>query len=160
MAPFLLWLKDNWFPLLQGIGIIAGLFFTAASIRRDTKARKIGDLLALTQQHRELWSEVHRRPDLARIFDADLDLIGFPITAVEEKFLLLVLVHFTTGWQLARQGSMLSLDVLATDVRWFFNLPLPRAVWEQTKAIRDPKFVKFVEKSLHDTRVVTRESKN
>ena len=58
VAPLLKWLEDNWFSLLQSIGIISGFVFTALTLRRDTKSRKRTEVLALTQQHRELWSEV------------------------------------------------------------------------------------------------------
>ena len=147
MRAFLVWIEDNWFTLLQGVGIVGGLLFTAVSIRRDTKARRVSDLLTLTEHHRDLWSEVHRRPDLSRVLDSEADLVAKPITAAEEKFLFVAIVHFHTGWQLAREASLLTLDVLAADAHWFFNLPIPRAVWEQAKGDRDPLFVRFVEQS-------------
>jgi hypothetical protein len=146
-SPFV-WLQDNWFALVQAAGIIFGLVFTGVSLRHDTRARKVSDLLSLTSQHRELWSEVHRRPDLSRIFDPRADLIAAPVTRAEEEFLLVVIVHFTTGWQLARQGAVLTLNVLAEDARWFFNLPIPHAVWKQTKQVRDPEFVRFIDRCL------------
>ena len=98
------------------------------------------------QQHRELWSEVHRRAELHRILQRTVDLIAGPVTVAEQEYLNLVIVHFHTGWQLAREGTMLKLKTLGADARGFFNLPLPKFVWEQTKSTRDPQFVKFIEK--------------
>jgi hypothetical protein len=144
----LLWFKENWSSLLQGVGIIAGLFFTAISIRRDTRSRRVSDLLTLTEQHRNLWNEVHERDGLRRIYDAEVDFLAHPITDIEEEFLNRVIVHFSTGWLLAREGSLLTLETLAEDVRWFFNLPIPKRVWEATKEGRDRKFIKFVETAL------------
>jgi hypothetical protein len=40
------------------------------------------------------------------------------------------------------------LKELADDVREFFSLPLPRAVWEKTKKNRNRRFVRFVERAL------------
>ena len=148
MAPLLSWLKENWFPTLQGVGIVAGLAFTAVSLRRDAKGRKRTDALALMQQHRELWSEVHRRPELGRILQGTADLIANPITVTEQEFLNLVIIHFNTGWQLAREGKLLKLETLAVDAGGFFSLPLPRAVWEQTKSAREREFVAFVDGCL------------
>lgn len=145
MAAFLVWLNDNWFILLQSAGIIGSLLFAGSTIRLEAKARKLSDLLALTEQHRELWKEVRERPELARISRADVDLIAHPITEQEEEFLNMVIVHFNTGWLLAREGALLTLEVLAQDAVSFFSLPIPRAVWQQTRQNRDPNFVSFVE---------------
>jgi len=49
--------------------IVAGLFFTGYSLRIDTKVRHIGNLLTITQQHREIWSEFYKKPELARALD-------------------------------------------------------------------------------------------
>jgi hypothetical protein len=91
--------------------------------------------------------EPHRRPELARIAQPEVDLVA-PITVAEEEFMLLVIAHFATGWMLAREGSLLTLDVLARDARSFFNLPIPHNVWERTNKERDQEFVAFVESCL------------
>ena len=66
----------------------------------------------------------------------------------EEEFLNLVMAHFLTSWRIAKVGGIITLKELAADVQEFFNLPLPRAVWEKTKAFRNQRFVKFVEHAL------------
>jgi hypothetical protein len=141
----LLWLENNWFPFLQTVGIVGGLVFTAVTVRQSTRARRASDLLALTDQHRELWNEVYTRAGLERIFATEADLVGKPINVTEERFLNEVIIHFQMGWQLASVGSLLTLDAMKADVRAFFALPLPGKVWQTTKAGRDPKFVKFIE---------------
>jgi len=148
MGVVLPWLRENWFILLQSAGIIGGMLFTALSIRQATTARRVSDLLTLTEQHRELWNEVYRRAELSRIFASTIDLIANPVTVAEERFLNEVVVHFTTGWQLARKKSLITMEALKADLRSFFELPLPRAVWQQTKDSRDPEFVRFVQKCL------------
>lgn len=145
MSAFYAWLNGNWFSLLQSVGIVGGLIFTALSLRGDTRSRKVGYLLALKEEHRVLWSEMHNRPELGRVMAEEIDLVKCPITVAEERFLNLVIVHFHTGWQLAIAGAAHSLDVMAADVRGFFTLPLPLIVWNQSKGNRDPKFVSFVE---------------
>lgn len=152
MAAILSWIEGNWFSLLQGAGIVFGLLFTAVSIRRETRTRKASDLLALGQQHRDLWNEVHRRPELGRVLDPNADLVGCPVTSAEENFLLVAIVHFNTGWHLASRGSFLQLSVLAEDAGWFFDLPIPRTVWQRTKRAREPGFVRFVESCMRQDR--------
>lgn len=144
-AQVLSWVENNWFQLLQTVGVVGGLVFTGISIRQSTRARKASDLLALTDQHRELWNQVYARPGLERVFALQADLLGKPITITEERFLNEVIVHFQMGWQLATSGSLLTLDAMKADVRAFFKLPLPRAVWEATMAGRDPEFIRFIE---------------
>lgn len=148
MAAFLFWLNQNWFSFLQSLGIVGGLWFTAAAIRRDTKARKASDLLKLLEQHRELWSDIHRRPELMRVLSQELDLVAQPISTAEEEFINLVIVHFHTGWMLSCSGSTNSLAALGKDVGSFFTLPLPRKVWEETEHKRDAAFVRFVAKCM------------
>jgi len=144
-AQALSWIENNWFQLLQTIGVVGGLVFTGITIRQSTRARRASDLLSLTDQHRELWNEVYTRPGLERVFAPHADLVGKPVTVAEERFLNEVIVHFQMGWQLATAGSLLTLDAMKADVRAFFALPLPHAVWEATRAGRDAKFIRFIE---------------
>ena len=99
------WVTNNWFSLLQSLGIICGLFFTATAIRRDTAARRASDLLSLSERHQELWSELYRRPELSRIRRKEVDLLAEPVTAAETEFLRLVFVHFHVGWLLVKRGG-------------------------------------------------------
>ena len=142
--------KENWFPVLQGVGIIGGLLFTALSIRRDTKARRSTDLLALAQQHRDLWSETYKNPELGRILAPTVDLMARKISIAEKEFLNVVFVHFYTGWLLAKQGelALIPMEAVEADIRGFFVLPIPQKVWNETRSNRDPKFVEFVSQCL------------
>jgi hypothetical protein len=142
------WLFNNWFALLQGVGIVAGLLFTGISLRREAASRRLNAMLTLTAQHRDLWNEVHRRPELGRILSDSVDLVGHPITLAEEEFLNIVFVHFSTGWELSVRHGLISRDAFGEDVRRFFQLPIPKVVWERTKGVREPGFVRFVAECL------------
>ena len=41
------WITENAFELLNALGIVGGLFFTAHSLRSETKTRRIANLLAI-----------------------------------------------------------------------------------------------------------------
>jgi hypothetical protein len=142
------WVESNWFSLIQTVGIMGSLWLTAAAAIREAKAREIENLLTIAQNHRELWSGVYLRHELDRIFQTDVDMETIPVTVAEKEFLNLVMVHFQMGWRIAKAGGITTLTELAADVRGFFALPLPRAVWEKTKEFRNPKFVSFVERAL------------
>lgn len=148
MAAFLRCIEDNWFNFVQTLGIIAGLLFTAISVRREGRNVHIGERLNLLEQHRDLWAQMFTRPELQRVKHPNPDLISNPISTAEREFLSLVIVHFETGWQLAKAGRVNSLATLRSDASTFFNLPIPRTVWEETKSQRDHQFRRFVEESL------------
>ena len=148
MEAFWVWVDREWFTLVQSIGIIGGLWMTTATLRGNSRSRRISDSLVLSQQHRDLWKEVHRRSDLQRLFAKEVDLVAQPIAIAEEEYLNLVIVHFQTTWMIAKEGSRDGLDALASDTRAFFSLPIPRRVWERTKGERPSRFVKFIDASL------------
>ena len=121
---------------------------TAAASRRVAKAREIENLLTITENHRNLWNEAHQRKDLARIFKTRLDVLKKPATVAETEFLNVIFNHYQTGWNLSKAGAVVTLAEMQADVRGFFSLPLPRAVWEKTKGYRNKKFVRFVERAF------------
>jgi hypothetical protein len=148
MEKVLAWLADNWFPLVQSGGIIAGLGFTGWSLRRDGEERMVSARLGLAEHHRELWAEFHRRPDLARLLRDDADLVAQPVTTAEDEFLNVVIYHFQTCWELGRSGGLVSLKALRTDTRAFFAHPIPLAVWRRSRNRRDPEFCEFMEEAM------------
>ena len=151
MASIPLWLEQNWLNIFQSAGIVGSLFFTAYTLKRDSKARQASDILKLSEQHRELWAEVYRNPELRRITDEKADLIlSRGASPQEEEFLNLVFVHTYTTWLMAKNETLpfLNLEMLGIDMGTFLKKPVPLAVWKATKAGRDPEFVKFMEQSI------------
>ena len=148
MADYSAWLEQNWGNLAQTLGIVFSALLAAAAFARETRSRKLGYFLTLAQQHRDLWAEAHRRPELARIFQSEADLATVPASVAEQEFLNLVIVHFQSGWLFCDHAAFLNHGSIAADARTFFSLPLPHAVWNQTKSARDPDFVRFMESSF------------
>lgn len=152
MAAAILWLQEQWFNLVQSLGILGGLWLTRAAFTSEVESRKVGDYLTLAGHHRELWMNVHDRHELTRIFLPEVDLVGAPISVAEEEFLNLVIVHFSTGWLMTQHGGLVKLPSLTADIRALFSLPVPRCVWDKTAHFRDPRFVKFVESCISKRR--------
>jgi hypothetical protein len=148
MGVFSSWVDGNWFNVIQTVGIIGSLWVAAVAANRESRTKGIENLLSLSEHHRELWKEIPGQNDLVRIFQPDADTLLVPVTMAEAEFLNLVIVHFQTGWCIAKAGGFTTLAEMKADVRSFFTLPLPRAVWEKTKQNRNMEFVRFVEKSI------------
>lgn len=139
------WLEQNWFSVFESAGIIGGLLFTAVTLHADAQARRIGNLIALTQHHQDIWTHLYTRPDLARVLDKTVNLQSAPITDEEELFINLLILHLNSAYQAMQTGMYLKPEGLRRDIQIFFSLPIPQAVWDATKLFQDEAFVRFVE---------------
>jgi len=142
------WIYQNWFDLFSAIGIIAGLWFTAFSLRSETKTRQIGNLLTITANHREIWKEFLKNPKLARVRDAAADTAKQPVTDAERVFVSLVIHHINSVFYAMSDQLVVKYEGLHRDITQFFSLPIPKAVWEKTKQFQNDDFVKFIESVL------------
>ncbi len=147
MEILLHWIKEHGFDLVGVVGIMASLGFTTISFRKDESSRRIGNLLALTSAHRDIWSQLFTRPELARILETDVDLVRKPVTNEESIFVTFLVLHLNVTWQAMEEGVFRTRQAVVRDIRWFFARPIPKSVWEKSKAFQDPKFVRFVEES-------------
>jgi hypothetical protein len=140
------WLIENWFTALSAVGVVGGLFFTAVSLRSETRTRKISNQLAMTANHREVWKELFHRPELKRVLDAKADVRKPTITPEEEAFVSMVVLHVSSVYEALKNELVIKQQGLKRDVEMFFSLPIPRAIWERIKVVQNEDFVAFVEK--------------
>jgi len=139
------WVSQNWFNLFSAIGIIAGLWFTAFSLRSDTKTRRVANLLTITANHREVWKEFLNNPKLARVRDSGADTTKQPITDAERVFVTFVLFHMSSVFYAMGDQLVVKVEGLRRDIAQFLSLPIPREVWEKIKVLQNDDFVAFVE---------------
>ena len=139
------WISHHGSDLLEAVGIIGSLSFTAASFRRDDASRRVSNLLAITAAHRDIWTALCDRPELARVLSADVDLTDRPVTDEEALFVTFLILHLHTTHEAVRAGMHATRQAVAEDIRWFFALPVPRSVWEKSRSFQDPEFVRYVE---------------
>jgi hypothetical protein len=142
------WLAENWFNLLNGLGVVGSLLFTAVSLRSETRTRRIENLLSLTHNHRELWSELFDRPALGRVLDKAAKLETKSITRDEALYVNMVIQHLGSAYEAIKSGLTIKPEGMRRDVGWFFSLPIPRAIWERIKILQNDDFVGFVEGCL------------
>ena len=139
------WILQNWFNLFSAIGIIAGLWFTAFSLRSETKTRRIANLLSITANHREIWKEFLNNPKLARVRDAAADTAKHPVTDAERVFVNLVIQHINSVYYTMSDQLVVKYEGLRRDIAQFFSLPIPQAVWERMKVFQNDALVRFIE---------------
>jgi len=142
------WISENWFDLLSVVGIIGGLWFTAISLRSETKTRRIANLLTLTQNQRELWEVFYQNVQLTRILDSSADIASTPINHGEEIYTSTLIQHLSSAYRAMESDLTIKPEGLRRDVGEFFALPIPKAVWEKIKRFQDVDFVAFVEQCL------------
>jgi hypothetical protein len=135
-------------PFLNAIGIVGGLWFTAVSLRGETKARRFANLLTLTQHHREIWSELLERPALARVLNSDAELTATPVTEEEGIFVNLLVLYMNSVYAATRAGLFKAPEGAAQDVRDLLSRPIPAAIWKEIRGLQDKGFVAFIEGSL------------
>jgi hypothetical protein len=143
---FLTLLQDNWFTLLQSLGILGGLLFTGFSLRIDTKVRRIGNLFEVTKQHREIWMALYSRPELKRVIESDPNLDTAPVTDEERLFVTFLMLHLATNFRAAQAGMFMLPEEIRMDIANFLSRPIPKAIWERIKSFQDRDFVEFVER--------------
>ena len=143
------WLRTHLGDLLQGASLL-GLFFTVYTLRQDAKERKIQNLFAVTAGHREIWSKVYDKPELARILQTDIDLDEDPPSFQERLFVQLLILHLSSSFQAREAGMDFGGDAIEADIRQFFARPIPSAVWERSREFQSPDFVRFVERAMEE----------
>jgi hypothetical protein len=139
------WILQNWFNLFSAIGIIAGLWFTAFSLRSETKTRRVANLLTITANHREIWKEFLNNPKLARVRDAAADTAKQPVTDAERVFVTLVILHINSVYYAMSDQLVVKYEGLRRDIAQFFSLPIPQAVWDRMKVFQNDALVRFIE---------------
>lgn len=139
------WLANNSFNLLNAVGIIGGLGFTAHSLRSETKTRRIANLLSITANHRELWKAYLNDRELARIRDISAKTSKQPVTEAEWIFVNMVIQHLNTVYYAMNDQLVVKVEGMRRDIAQFFSLPIPREVWEKIKVLQNDDFVTFVE---------------
>ena len=142
------WIGHNWLALIQTGTLAGGLLFTGIAVLLDARARRVGNLIQLTQQHRDLWERLYMQPELARILDPDANPAKLPVTAQEETFVIFLILHLSNTYYAMRAGFFQKLRGLRKDIERFFSLPIPRTVWEKAKDLQEESFVRFVEESF------------
>jgi hypothetical protein len=147
------WFQQNGFTLLQSVGIIASLLFSAHALRADSRERKIETLFTLTAANRDLWKTFYDKPELRRILELNIGGAPEPIPTLEEQvFVRSLIFHLAASFRARKYGMYFQEAGLSEDIRHLFSLPIPRAVWKTIGKFQEHDFVEFFNAQLapHD----------
>ncbi len=140
------WFTVHGESLLQSAGIIGGLVFTGISLRSEAKSRRISNLIALTQQHRDIWKQLYEQPELVRVLDPSVDLETDPVSREERLLVRFLILYLGAVFKATEFDELLRPDGMAKDVKEFFALPIPGAVWQELKKLQDETLVLFIDR--------------
>jgi hypothetical protein len=141
------WTGQYSFAIVQ-VAATGGLLLVAMGLILEARARRVANLIQLTQQHRDLWERMYTKPALARILNAQIDLSQAKVTSEEEMFVVFIILHLSSFYYAMRAGFFQKPHGLRKDIERFFSLPIPRHVWLKVRDLQDRPFVRFVEKAL------------
>ncbi|MCW0220890.1 MAG: hypothetical protein OJI67_21360 [Prosthecobacter sp.] len=148
MKTFMQWMVTYGKDTLETFGLIVSLSLASASFRADTKERKISNLMALADSHRNLWLQVTEKPELTRLLKSDINLISNPVSVAEQRFVHLLITQLAVSYTAMKAGMLPEMAGLKKDVRSFFSLPIPNHVWQWSREYQESEFVAFVEACL------------
>jgi len=142
-------IAENWFTLLQSIGIIGSLLATIASLRFNAKVRRVSNEIEIAKHHRTIWLEFLERPGLARILETSPDLEKDPVTVEEKLFVRLLFLHLNTAFNAMERGLLNRPDGLRDDIRAFMASPIVQEVWRHSEKLLDHNLIEFIEGTVN-----------
>ena len=142
------WLSQNWFNIFTSVGIMGSFWIGIVALRSETKTRRVTNLLTITSNHHEVWREFFHSPELARVIDPLADVAKQPVTPTEKFFVQMVLSNTSSMYEMLKDELVTKQEGLRLDIKSFFSLPVPKAVWNKSKLLQNQDFAAFVESAL------------
>lgn len=142
------WFWEVWHGLLGDVGVIASVTIATIALFSDNKTSRVSNLLTLTQNHHELLKPLFRNADLSRVQDTEVDLEAKPLTEAETAYINVRIQHLFSAYRAMQDDLTIRPEGFEADIRDFFSLPLPKAVWDKIRPFQNRDFVAFVESTL------------
>jgi hypothetical protein len=137
----------DWPKIIEGIGIIGSLWLGIRTASKDSEDRQITNLQAMAARSDALWEKIRHDPKLRRVLAYDANLAQ-PPTLEEEECLIQIFKLFQDGWRVAGATDREELTGLGRDIADFLKRPLAHAIWENERAYKNRRFVRFVERAI------------
>jgi hypothetical protein len=141
------WFTANWFNIVQTVSLVVTLAIAVSALRSSERATKGSNSLAITTNHREIWSQLIANPELQNISRPTM-APGEKIRDDERHFILEVIHHGAASFELAQMGGVNPQQGLRRDIYETLKWPVFRAVWDETKIYQDADFVEFMESCI------------
>ena len=136
-----LWAEDP-AAILRLAFFTIGTILAIITLRKNTKSTQIGNLLSITQSHRDIWSKALEDEDLTAILSGDFDISD--ITRKQRMFINFIILHFASSFEAQKRGALIKAEQLRMDANSFFNLPAPNYIWKHQQKFQNSQFRNFV----------------
>src|SRR5579871_1801062 len=127
----------SWYYYVQGVGIMCSLLIASYTLWRNTAAQKLTCLLAITTNHRTIWSQVITDNTLERVLSSTVDLRAAPMTLKERLFVTQLIMHLQASFYAQDASVIDSVEGMYQDVGDFFRLPIPADVWNTIRGFQN-----------------------
>jgi hypothetical protein len=150
------WFAENWLNLSTALAIMGSWWSSIFALRKQTKAmesdaksRRVANQIALTANYCEIKKVFLRYPELlSRVTDPTADVAKQPVTPAEEAYVNMVMSQTNSVYEALKDDLLTKQDGARRDVKDFFTLPIPKAVWQKAKPLQNHDFVAFIDSSL------------
>lgn len=146
------WGWKTWFDLVQTTAILFTIISGVYALREDKRSRKLGNVISLTANHRELWSLMIQCPKLTRIFSSKVDVVKHPPTSMEEAFVTAVILQTRTVLTARELKLEMGDENLEADVGDFFQNKVPFAIWQRIREYQGEKLIRFIDEAISERR--------
>jgi hypothetical protein len=139
------WFEQNWFSLIQTIGILSGFLLAARSLALDRGIRKTEILMQLTESHREIWEGFLDDANLEATLNPYRKIETHPISFAEKRFVTSVLLHMAMVHRASLHGVFEPWQGLKLDIYEFLQLPVPQEVFRTIRPYQEQAFLDFID---------------
>ena len=146
------WIVQNRSELFTDIGIIGGLaslWFTNKSLREQTKAWRVANLLTFVSNLRELTKVYYENVPLHRVLDPGADVHTEPVNFGEETYARARILHLFSAYKAMQDDLTVKPEGLRRDIQDFFALPIPKIVWGKMKPLQNADFTAYIDECLN-----------
>jgi hypothetical protein len=70
------------------------------------------------------------------------------VTESERLFVRFLILHLATSFEARKRRMYFAEEGLKRDMREFFSLPIPRAIWSGVRVYQQQDFVHFVDEAV------------
>lgn len=140
-----MFMEIDWIEVAQTIGIITAIMISVWQIRVMIKHNKLQIQQQMILSHRDYWKLMYQYPELARITEKNINLDEKPLTIFEERYVHMLINHLTFVISASKEKSYEILEGDKLDIKTFFELPIPKKVWNESKKYHSKDFVKKFE---------------
>src|ERR1700733_8490054 len=141
------WFAENWFNVVQTVALIATIAVAGSALRSSGRATRGSNSLAIATNNRQIWGQLITIPELQSVLRPRMNA-DEKVSYEERRFVLQVIHHAGTSFELARMGEINRPQGMRRDAHDTFSLPVFRAVWDAVRIYQDPDFGEFLDSCL------------